>query len=132
MLQNYDALTAKEIEQYYDSIKSIAARNTDVATDMRSNLTQAFYLMASKKYHEAIPLLKEVIADAKDNFIRMRALRNIITAAQAIGDHNTALTYTGQYNAMLEEYIKLSALETYNEPAHHLRCQRTADGQRTP
>lgn len=115
MLQNYDALSSKEIEQYYDSIKSIAARNTDVAADMRSNLTQAFYLMASKKYHEAIPLLKEVIAGANDNFIRMRALRNIITAAQSIGDHHTALTYTGQYNAMLEEYIKLSALETYNE-----------------
>lgn len=115
MLQNYSGLSKKEIQQCYDSINAIAARNAEVAADLRLNVTDAYYNMATGEYALAIPLLENIIATHTDNFNVMRALRNIIIAAKAVGDNETLLEYTTKYNNVLEEYTRLSAQDTYTE-----------------
>lgn len=115
ILQNYEGLSDKEIKQYYDSIKAIAARNDAVAADMTNNMVNAYYLMAVGDYAGAIPLLEDIVEKQTDNFNVMRAMRNIITAAKATGDNETLLSYTTRYNTMLEEYARLAAQDTYTE-----------------
>lgn len=115
ILQNYEGLSDKEIQQYYDSIKSIAARNDAVAADMGNNMVNAYYLMAVGDYAGAIPLLENIIEAQTDNFNVMRAMRNIITAAKATGDNEILLKYTSRYNTILDEYARLSAQDTYTE-----------------
>ena len=115
LLQNYSGLSSREIQLCYDSINAIAARNADVAADMRLNVANAYYLMAVKDYAGALPMLENIIETSSDNFNMMRALRNIITAAKAIGDNDALLRYTTRYNNALEDYARLSAQETYNE-----------------
>lgn len=115
MLQNYEGLTDHEIQQFHDSITAIAARNDEVAKAMKLNIANAYYMMATRQYAKAIPLLKEILDRPTDNFNRMRLLSNIIKAAEAVNDEETLLEYTEQYNDILEEYITLSSQETYNE-----------------
>ena len=67
LLQNYPGLSSREIQQCYDSINAIAARNADVAADMRLNVANAYYLMAVKDYAGALPMLENIIETSSDN-----------------------------------------------------------------
>lgn len=115
LLQNYEGLSSDEVQECYDSITAIAARNAEVAADMQQNVANAYYNMARGEYARAIPMLENIVETHTDNFNVMRALRNIIIAADAIGDKDTLLKYTTLYNEELKEYAQMSAQETYAE-----------------
>lgn len=115
MLQNYDGLTDSELHAVYDSITSIAARNDEVARALKLKVVDAYYMMGTRRYADAIRLFKDILTRPTDNFNRMRMLSNVIKAAKATGDKETLLTYTSDYNQQLEDYVRLSAAETYNE-----------------
>lgn len=115
MLQNYEGLSEPQIEQYYDSIQALAARNIEVAQAIKLRIAEAYYMIGTKRYPEAIELFEAILERPTDNFNRMRALHNLIKASKAIGDQERLLKYTTKYNNELEEFIRLSAQETYNE-----------------
>ena len=115
LLQNYKGLQPAEIQECYDSITAIAARNAEAATDLKSGVVDAYYCMAVKDYARAIPLLESILDTNPDNFSKVRALRNIISAADSTGNKDILLKYTSLYNRMLEENMDLSAQNTYTE-----------------
>lgn len=115
LLQNYKGLQPAEIQEYYDSITAIAARNAEAANDMKLGVVDAYYYMAVKDYARAIPLLESILDTNPDNFSKVRALRNIISAADSTGNKDILLKYTSLYNRMLEENMDLSAQNTYTE-----------------
>lgn len=115
LLQNYKGLQPDEIQECYDSITAIAARNAEVANDMKLGVVDAYYYMAVKDYTRAIPLLESIIDKYPDNFSKVRAMRNLIAAADSTGNKDILLKYTTLYNRMLEENMELSAQNTYTE-----------------
>lgn len=116
MLQNYRALSPEEIEVCHDSVLALAARSEEVKASMTNNVTNAYYLMATKQYAAAIPLLKQIIEKpTTDNFNLIRAIRHIIEASEKTGDKATQLAYTTLLNQKLTEYLELAAHDTYSE-----------------
>lgn len=121
MLSNYAALSKDEVEQYYDTIQTIARRNKDAASDLANSARPTiYYYMANQKYAEAIPLIKRFLAnnkstDSMNNMLRLQMLRLLKIASEATGDNATLLEALKEYDTLLEEYIRLDSDATYRE-----------------
>ena len=107
LLNNYPALTEKEVDEYYERIQDLAKRNADVANDIKKyGRVEIYYLMAKKRYREALALLSAQVDDPgnKDYFYRLYPL--MIEAAKAVGDNAALLKATEGYNEYLQNVIK--------------------------
>ncbi len=106
MLGNYDVLSKEEIEEYHDSIESIARTNRRVMHDKEYNKrADVYYLCATGQYSKALPMLKSMIDIPQNSTYRRKLLRMMIEAAEKTGDVNTQLHATTEYNKLLEQMI---------------------------
>lgn len=119
MLSNYQALSAREIEAFADSITALAAADKDVADDISQNhLSDIYYFMATGRYKEAMPLLKPYLDDNTapvKTFNHHKFYRMLEEAAEATGDSTTLLATARQRNKMLEQLLKSKSEERYRE-----------------
>lgn len=119
MLSNYQALSAREIEAFADSITALAAADKDVADDISHNhLSDIYYFMATGRYKEAMPLLKPYLDDKTapvKTFNHHKFYRMLEEAAEATGDSTTLLATARQRNKMLEQLLKSKSEERYRE-----------------
>ncbi|MFG6381918.1 MAG: HAMP domain-containing histidine kinase [Muribaculum sp.] len=116
LLGNYDALTPKEVDDYYGLIMDLVASNPDVKKDFDGNRrAEIYYLIATKRYREALPLLKNYIYKPQNNTYKRKLLKFYTIAAKATGDKDALLAATTDYNTQLEDYINLQAAEKYKE-----------------
>ncbi len=116
LLGNYPALAPEEVEDYYAEICSIAARNSTVRKDLESNQrARIFYLMATRRFAEAMPLIRKHLSDKTNDRYRRQFLRFLKTCARATGDNATLLWATTEYNNILEEYYRVQTNEKYHE-----------------
>ncbi len=106
MLSNYPALSSSEIEDYYQHILDLAEIDEDVKKDLAgNNLATIYYLMATKRYDEALPLLKPYLE--KQGTLSPVAITKLYKfteeAARATGDNPTLIKAMDLYLRRLEE-----------------------------
>lgn len=116
MLSNYHRLSAAEVEQIYREIQEIAKRNYDVQQDLAENKrADAYYMMATGRYPEAVAALKAALSNANNAWLRLRLSRMLRDAADRAGDKATAYQAANDYARMLEEYIDTKSMERLAE-----------------
>ena len=119
MLSNYQALSAREIEVFADSITALAEADKDVADDISQNhLSDIYYFMATGRYAEAMPLLRPYLDENTaplKKFNHHKFYRMLEEAAEATGDSTTLLATARLRNKMLEQLLKSKSEECYRE-----------------
>lgn len=116
LLGNFPALSQGEIERYYKNVNDIAARNADVAKDFAANKRATiYYLMATKRYDEALRILKEQVGlDRNKQYLR-QYFRFMNEAAEAVGDKEAQLYASTSYIRELESLLHNEAIARYKE-----------------
>lgn len=108
LLGNFPILSREQIEEYNDSIRVIAARNKEVRDDLNNNRrATAYYLYATGQYDKALPVLKEISNLPDNSDFRRKLLKMLIDCANKTGDKSSLMQATTQYNAILEEYVRM-------------------------
>lgn len=116
MLINYRALKPEEIEFFYKKSKEISGVNVRVSDDIRHNeIIEVCYLLANKKYREAIPVLKKHLHEKFYDNYRAHFLNELVKAAAATGDRATQLEAALELNDSLTARIDSRADERYRE-----------------
>lgn len=116
LMCNYKALTPAEVEIFNRSIRKIAQGNEVIAGDLASNpRIDALYLMANKKYKEAIPLLKKSIVHPGNSQFQYVLYSALLEAAQAVNDKESSLEAALQLNKMLNDLVDSKSEDRYRE-----------------
>ena len=116
MLRSAEALTPKEIADIDAKVKVLASQNADVAQDLVDNPRYHWsYYMATGKYAEAIPYLKQDLGREKSLMLRKLMLSALQKAAMETGDQATLVSALKQYNEVLEQLNNNSAIQKYHE-----------------
>lgn len=119
MLANYRDLSPEMIETAYRKVNEIASKDLRSYNNYRkSRKADIFYLMANKRYPEALTLLKQYIDNSQNTYYRRYLLREMIIAANEVGDKEAVLYASQAYNKILEKLLddrmseKVKELET--------------------
>lgn len=119
MLANYRELTPAMLEDTYRRVNDLAAKDMRSYNNyVGSRKADIFYLMAHKRYAEALTLLKEHVDNPLNNYYRRYLLREMIIAANEVGDKEALLYASQSYNKILEKLLsermseKVKELET--------------------
>lgn len=119
MLANYRDLSPEMIETAYRKVNEIASKDLRSYNNYRkSRKADIFYLMANKRYAEALALLKQYIDNPQNAYYRRYLLREMIIAANEVGDKEAVLYASQAYNKILEKLLddrmseKVKELET--------------------
>lgn len=116
LLCNYKALTPTEVEIFYRSIRKLAQVNEEIANDLANNpRIEALYLMANKKYSEAIPLLKKSIAHQGNQQFLYVLYFSLLEAAQAVDDKESSLEAALELNKILNDIVINKSEDRYHE-----------------
>lgn len=118
MLNNYPALSREEVNGIYGKISELAEQNSDIASEMeQSDRTRVYYLMANRKYAEALPLIQRELND--NNKISMAQRRIHIKfleqASRATGNRELELQALRDYCRLLEESDSLNSERALQE-----------------
>ena len=108
ILACFPSMTTREVQDYYDRILALSACNEDIANDLHNvNFRPTiYYLLANRRYQEAIPLIKSYLAKDKEPQHRGYMLKYLKDAAKAVGDSATLLRAALDYSDLLEERAK--------------------------
>lgn len=116
MLINYRELSPEEVEMFYKKAHEIAQTNERAAGDLRlNNSIEICYLLAHKKYREAIRLFKEQKDGDFHRMYRIYFLNEIVGAARAVDDRRTLLEASMELNDSLRSRIERRADERCRE-----------------
>lgn len=116
MLRNSAELTDDEIDEYYNKVLELAARNEDIRLDLKHNESATvYYLIAKKRYAEAMPILKRQVKNPNNNQQKRYFYKSMLEAATALHDDNARLEAALAYNKILEEYISEKSAERARE-----------------
>lgn len=116
LLGNYKDLTPQEMERYYKGAMKMVMQNRRAAiTYGRNPLPDIYKAMYDKDYARAVPLLKDAVANPNNVSRQRQMLRMLLTAAEAIGDEQTAIETYRQYTEVLEKHIEDRLRERYRE-----------------
>lgn len=116
LLGSYPLLTRRQIDNYYDSIKAIASENRQVAYDLQqSPRATIYYLMATGRPTEALPLLRQYISPEAGDLYRRQLLEAAIEAADAAGDNNTQLQASMALNKLLRQNAHARSRQSHRE-----------------
>lgn len=116
LLANYEHLTPKEVEHFYDEVmKLIDSDAQSKATNRLSGRPQIYYALYKKDYPKALELLKTYADMPYNHLMRKQMLRETIRCAEAVGDSATLLKASRQYNTVLEESFEQRSQEKYKE-----------------
>lgn len=115
LLKNYEVLDHEQIETYYAKAKAYEESTDDPLINEQFKEAKAYYLMANKKYKEAIPLLWEITTRSKGFYVNHRALMLTIKAAKLADDKDMLYKATEAYTELLERQLETDAQEAYTK-----------------
>lgn len=105
-LSNFPRLAPHEIEKYHKLAMDLVEK--DFTSSETNNLfpgPQIYYNLAYKNYAAALRYIKSAIDNPGNKQLRRRLLRYEIECAKALGDTETLLEASLEYNTLLERYI---------------------------
>lgn len=119
MLSNFPGLTEQETKELYNKSVALSKKNKDIFLDLESSpRITVFYLMKQRKYAQAIPYIKKVLASENRDLSpahKRQMLALLKEAATATGDDASLLMALKEYNDMLLKYQQDSYDELYRE-----------------
>ncbi|MDE7135853.1 MAG: hypothetical protein K2N91_04410, partial [Muribaculaceae bacterium] len=115
LLKNYEVLDHEQIETYYAKAKAFEENTDDPLINEQFKEAKAYYLMANKKYKEAIPLLWDITTRSKGFYVNHRALMLTIKAAKLADDKDMLYKATEAYTELLERQLETDAQEAYTK-----------------
>lgn len=105
-LSNFPRLAPHEIEKYYKLAMELAEKDfTSSETNNQYPGPQIYYNMAYKNYATALGYIKKALDNPANKHYRRRLLKYEIECAQNLGDNETLLAASLEYNTILEKYI---------------------------
>lgn len=129
MLANYKVLSDAEIHQYYNAILDLVKNNSNIAEDFNHNpRTRITYLMATRQYAQAIPLIYEAIELPSNKDYMLYLYNAMMEAAEHTGNvqaqYSAAINLNKQYRLQLEKrdksrYRELQIIYMVNELRDH-------------
>lgn len=130
MLVCAQELTDEEIDMYYDRIREIVARNPRIHNDLAmQNRTRIYYLMAKKRYAEAIPMLRNQLRVTNNQAQNYHYAVLLVKAARETGNKEDLLYGTKIINSvyrkrlMVKSDVSLSELQTIYD-VENLKVQK--------
>lgn len=117
LLRCHDALTPEEVDDYYKKIIPIINRDPSLQKlSGQRKKPMIYYLMAKKRYADAVPLIKEQLKDTiNTNEEQLYLVEALMKAADNIGDKESLLTALDMSNELLKKRIETKAAESYKE-----------------
>ncbi|MDE6333172.1 MAG: HAMP domain-containing histidine kinase [Muribaculaceae bacterium] len=116
LLGNWEHLADKDISKYYEMAMRYAVDDPRAAaTYAKAPLPDIFYSMATKDYAKASKLIQKYVDEPLLSNRRSVLLRYLIIASDALGDKDTMLYASREYNNMLEQAIDNRMKESYKE-----------------
>ncbi len=117
LLLCHDVLGKDEVDKYYSKMLSLFDRNPNLQKlSGEKDRATINYLMAQKRYGQAIPLIKEQLNDSsvapEDQMYLVEAL---MKAAEAVGNKEDLLMALEMSNDMLKDRIEKKASESYKD-----------------
>ncbi len=116
MLTCYEALTPAEIDSAYNRMGELIVDDPELADEF-NNLARAtsFYLVAKKRYPEAIKAIDKALKNEKNRNYRIRLLKLQMESAEAVGDRETLSDARGQYIELLEKRLEANRSDKVRE-----------------
>lgn len=107
MLTNYQALTDQEVDSIYSAMCQLTEDDPELAEEF-NNMARAksFYLVAKKRYPEAVTAIRTALDNEKNRNYRTRLLKMLIESSEAVGDRQTLAEARQQYIDLLEAGIE--------------------------
>ncbi len=117
LLQCHDSLPQDDIDEYYSHLTTLIDSNPTIPNiSVHQNKATIYYLMAKKRYADAIPLIKEQLDDSTNTYSEQLYLVDaLLKAAEAVGDKEDLLRALEMSNTMFKDRIKNKAAESYKE-----------------
>lgn len=116
LLSNFAILSEKEVETYHRlAMEYVEADPIAKATFAEFPGPDIYYALYHKDYNTALQLLKKSIDNDYTRPYKRVLLKHLITAAQHVGDKETLMNASLEYNTILENYIKKRIDEKYKE-----------------
>lgn len=116
MLVNYPALTDEEIERYCGRLMELVDKDERLHQEFNHlGRARGYYLVATKRYAEAIPELMKSLRNETDREFRKRAYPMIILSAKESGNTKVFNEISADYIAMLEDERAARQVEKINE-----------------
>ncbi len=119
ILMCYEALTDEEIDHYYAETQRILERNPRIKQKIEPHRrTEIFYLMAKKRYGEAIPLMIQFLETGEPGPIRYHIAKALVKAARETGNKEALLYGSKIINSLYKDRLQaksdvsLSELQT--------------------
>lgn len=107
MLTNYQALNAGEVDSIYTAMCQLTEDDPELASEFNDMArAKSFYLVAKKRYPEAMTSIKTALNNEKNRNYRTRLLKMLIESAEAVGDRQTLAEARAQYIDLLETGIE--------------------------
>lgn len=114
LLRCHDELTPEEVDDCYARINSLIDRDPSLASQAKK--PALYYMMARKRYAEAIPAIKEQLADTLNTPDEQLYLVDaLLTAAEAVGSNDDLLMALDMSNDILKRNIEDKAAESYKD-----------------
>lgn len=105
-LSNFPRLAPHEVEKYYKLAMDLVDKDfTSSETNNRYPGPQIYYNLAYKNYDTALRYIKSALENPANKQMRRRLLKYETECAKALGDNETLLAASLEYNSLLESYI---------------------------
>lgn len=106
LLANYQMLTQDEIEKYYKELSQLVEVDADIAEEFHTGArSESYYLVANKKYNQAIPVLEKALANEKNAGYKLNLLRMLLESYGAVGASSKVADLRLDYINALEENL---------------------------
>lgn len=116
MLINYRGLMPEEVEFFHNAVGEMAMHDQEVGRRVRNEeLTEIFYHQARKEYATALPILKRQLDNPLHHDIRTLLLRELVIAAEAVGDFRTQIDAAMELNEIYDARIEDRDRKRYRE-----------------
>lgn len=116
LLANYEILSREDVERYYNCILELVEQNPRIAADFNKlQRTQSFYLVATGRYGEAIPVLKKALSNERNANYRTTLSLMLIRSADKAGDIQSARQAREEYIKALEQRLARAELDKIRE-----------------
>ena len=131
MLGNFRSLTLEQVDDLWAKVNELAKINGDVNHDMQNKRQpELFYLMAHKRYPEALQAFKQTAPFAATSWQnRMIAYELYLEAAQAMNDREAMADAAIGYNKLLKENLHQRMLERNREVMVHKELSDVRENQ---
>lgn len=116
ILRNYRGVPTAEIEKYYKAINELADSIPEVrAAYNEHHYPDIYYLMKKRRYAEVFPMIRHELQSETGMRQRRFLLRQMVGAAEGIGDKSAHLRALKEYIPLLQLYVETKAEESSRE-----------------